>query len=376
MSSARDVASISSQPSSGGRRDERIDFWRGLCLVGMVSWHILDNPSIPTWLSFGIIQSFNFVAEGFILLAGAAVGIVAARAPGGRPPAARFLHRAVQLLLVHYIMAVVLLVGFHAPNAWTSTPDGPFWKVAWSILALEYQPPLGDILSVFVFLFAATPVFLAIQRRFGSRVLFAASLALYVASNLAPQLVSAKWLAAVELNHFGAFDFNTWQLVFVCGILFGQHREPIMARAGGRFWTWLAISLLAFAAVSGYRLQVETHEGWSDRLPEVLLFSRHPLSPARLVYTAMQMLLIGLITVRFWNRFADTWPARTVVLFGQHSLTVFVASVFLDYLLKAAIGGLGDQLPIGLAAWAIEVTALYFVAAYGRRATRRVKPTK
>jgi len=40
----------------------------------MVSWHLLTHPSFPRWLAFGVIQPFNFVAEGFVLLAGASVG--------------------------------------------------------------------------------------------------------------------------------------------------------------------------------------------------------------------------------------------------------------------------------------------------------------
>src|SRR5256885_14174401 len=80
-------------------RDRRIDFWRGLCLFGMVSWTLLTHPSFPRWLAFGVIQPFNFVAEGFVLLAGTAVGLNVARK---RSVPSRHLQRAGAILGVHY----------------------------------------------------------------------------------------------------------------------------------------------------------------------------------------------------------------------------------------------------------------------------------
>ena len=354
------------QPTPG--RDARVDFWRGLCLVGMVSWHILSDfppvecPSYPKWLSFPVIQGFNFVAEGFVLLAGVAVGIVVARRPGKPLRAGRFLRRAVNLLLVHYAVAVVLLLLFHAPNAAGPTPQGSWWQASRAILTLAYQPYLGDILSVFVLLFAATPVFLAVQKAFGSRVLFGLSLAVYLAANLLPASAAANWQAALELNHHGAFDFNSWQFVFVCGMLLGQHHRELIGRVQRSFWPLLAIGCLGFLVAGGYRFTVELGVSWTEGLPGFLRFDRHPLTPPRAVYIALQMFLIALLTIRLWDRLAGLWVVRAIVLFGRNSLVVFVWSILLDYALKAAVGALGWGFPLNLSAWAAALVVLYLVA--------------
>src|SRR5712664_1676323 len=69
------AAATSTSFHSSRRRDERLDFLRGTCIFGMVIWHLLSHDSFPKWFSLPIIQGFNFVAEGFILLAGVGVGL-------------------------------------------------------------------------------------------------------------------------------------------------------------------------------------------------------------------------------------------------------------------------------------------------------------
>ena len=138
-------------------RDDRIDFWRGLCIVGMVSWHLLTHRSYPRGLAFCVIQGFNFVAEGFVFLAGASIGLVAARPGAARDLDARCLRRAVRLLLAHYAVVTALAIPALVDHVGTDRVVA----TAREILTLQYQPYLGDVLTVFVFLFALTPLLLA-----------------------------------------------------------------------------------------------------------------------------------------------------------------------------------------------------------------------
>src|SRR5438876_10439027 len=102
------TASSLASSTTSGQRDLRIDYWRGLCLFGMASWHLLTHPSFPRWLAFAVIQPFNFVAEGFVLLAGAAVGLKIVR---NRSIASAQFRRAGQVLAVHYaLVAFVVLL--------------------------------------------------------------------------------------------------------------------------------------------------------------------------------------------------------------------------------------------------------------------------
>jgi hypothetical protein len=350
-----------------GTRDERIDFWRGLCIVGMVSWHILTHPSHPRVLAFCVIQGFNFVAEGFVFLAGTSIGLVAAR-PGAaaRDLDARCLRRALRLLLAHYAVVTILAI-----PALISGPDaGRPVRVVAGIATLEYQPYLGDVLSVFVFLFALTPPLLAARRALGEGGLLGLSGGVYLATVLLPTFASRRWQAALELNHHGAFDVNSWQLVYVLGILFGGRYATVVAAARGHFRRSFWVALAAFVLISGFRLEVERGGSWAGRLPDWLRFGRHPLSPARLAYIALQIILLGLVTIRHWDRLRDSAAVRIVVSFGRNSLVLFVASIFLDYLFKAAMDRRGGGPPLNVALWLVELGILYAVALWlGRRAS-------
>jgi len=369
------------QPLPPGR-DPRIDFWRGLCVVGMASWHLLTNTAgvepapFPGWLSFPVIQGFNFVAEGFVLVAGLSVGIVVARMPERPIRAAHYAGRALQLLLVHYALVAVVLLGFTPSElpGWFAAQSTP-GKVL-SVLTLQYQPYLADILSVFVFLFLAAPVLLALRRARGDAALVAVSVALYLAANLLPWLATPRWQQALELNSGGAFDFGSWQLVFAVGIVLGGRHPAWIARPAASFRRTLALAAAGFVVAGIYRLGILVGGGISDELRELLL-NRHPLTPIRLVYIALEMFLIALLTVRFWEPLGRLRVVRAVVAVGRHSLTVFSVSVVLDYALKALLGQFGVGFPASLTVWAVDLAALVLLAVLldaWRRARRAARP--
>ena len=123
-------AALSARPP----RDERIDFWRGLCLFGMVSWHLLTHPSFPRMLAFAVIQPFNFVAEGFVLLAGVSVGLKIVRAPY-----APFvlLRRAGAMLLVNYaLVSFVMLLAAAERSLGLTVHLVAMPRTVWKISAL------------------------------------------------------------------------------------------------------------------------------------------------------------------------------------------------------------------------------------------------
>jgi hypothetical protein len=331
----------------------------------MVSWHLLTHPSYPRWLAFGVIQSCNFVAEGFVFLAGASVGLVASRSAFIAPLGLRSIHRALQLLLAHYSVAAVLAIGFPQASRSGITPDlSGVPKLVGDILLLRYQPYLGDVLSLFVFLSAMTPILLALYRATGELGLLCSSLGVYLATVLLPALHSEQWRAALELNRHGAFDVNSWQLVYVLGILFGGRYTTIVTRAWPDLRRYLLMATVVFALLLCCRLSLEHSEFWARRLPSALLFGRHPLGLPRMVYILAQMMLIGLITIRFWDRSKGSRIARVLILFGRNSLVAFVGSIFLDYLLKAMMDTMGWGTPLNVVIWIAELSTLYGLVRY------------
>ncbi len=344
-------------------RDGRIDFWRGLCILGMVSWHLLTHPSYPRWLSFPVIQGFNFVAEGFVLLAGTMIGLKLARSGDGLALSRASVYRAGKILLVHWGMVAALAALFIAsPLFGPPPPRQEPRELAWDVLTLGYQPYLGDILSVFVFLFASVPVWLLLRRPLGDAGLLAVSAAVYAAAMLFPNFCA--------INAGGAFVFNSWQIYFVLGLVFGTCYERVVRSWAAHSGRYLLVLVPLVAAAVAYRMAIKVSPEFASRMPAYLLDERHPLTLFRTAYILGQMLLLAVLTVRYWQNIGRSTVVAWVALVGRHSMAVFIASVFLDYLLKALLNGTGLAFPANLALWGAELAVLTALS-YGLSRPRR-----
>lgn len=230
-------------------RDQRIDFWRGLCVVGMALWHMLSHPSFPRWFSFPLIQGLNFVAEGFVLVSGLCVGMAFSRHSVGSLRIGHYLRRALVILVIHYLVVMVLLAG-----AWAKVIQIPYVAAdflqkslgehLWAVATLNEQFYLADILSVFFFLFLTTPIWLFLLQKAGPGGLWGISLLLYLGT-ISLAWFSPDWHRRLEINSAGAFDWNSWQFVYVTGIILGawyaSWDRVLSARiaqkvVGGPFW--------------------------------------------------------------------------------------------------------------------------------------------
>jgi len=326
-------------------RDERIDFWRGLCIVGMASWHLLTHQSFPQTLAFSVIQPFNFVAEGFVLLAGTAVGL---QFVNGTLSAGRLLRRAGEMLLVNYgligFVVVLSSIEVHSGLPVQARPPGSIWDV----LVLHYQPYLADVLTVFVFLFATAPVFTMVYERWAASGLVLLSAGLFATAHLFP------------LNSQGAFVYNSWQIFFVAGFLLGVHYRALVER---KVSAGLLVSvLLLFVGIAAFRFVAGQDGAATDGWGALYVFSRKPLTIARVTYIGLQLLVIGLFTLRWWPWLARTLAVRSIASLGRFSLHVFVASVILDYLLKLVLDLHAIVFPANLLLWAGELAVLFVLS--------------
>jgi hypothetical protein len=329
----------------------------------MVSWHLLTHPSYPRVLAFAVIQPFNFVAEGFVLLAGVALGLKIARSRWTTPA---LLRRAGSILASHYVLVLFVVALAAAEQRVGLQPQVPALPTdAWAILSLQYQPYLADVLSVFVLLFLASPLFGLIYTRFGGPALLGVSVGIFATARMFP------------INANGAFDFNTWQLVFAAGMLLGAHLDAVLARWTVASAATIAAWILVFVAAAAVRLFIAGPDG--VELPGwrgYLTFSRKPLSIARLVYIGSEMMVIALITAKCWAYVSDWRVISRIAMLGRYSLQVFFSSVVLDYLFKAACTYLGISFPANLLVWMIELAALFALAGLldGRTAARPRRP--
>lgn len=343
---------------SRSNRDERIDFMRGICVLGMVMWHLLTDDCFPKWLSMPLIQSVNFVAEGFVFLAGVSVSIVTHRKKIG---ATTFIKRGLELLLVHYAIVTVLLLLSHLNLISLEKPNG---NTITAVLSLQYQPYLGDVLTVFFFLFCISPLLLKVQTTYGSRFLFALSLITFLAWQ--PQALYPK----LQVNAHGAFDVNTWQLVFVLGLLCGHRTTQLPLSRDFNYFKATAWILISFLLIAAIRLLCIS--GKLTYLPPDT-FGRHPLTAARLIYISLHFLLFSTIIYGLWSHLKSTLMAREIILFGQNSLLLFSISVPLDYIAKQMISSSEHKIIFGVIS-SILVLGVLLSIAHAKKLTHNSLP--
>lgn len=317
----------------------------------MVTWHLLTAECFPRWFSFPIIQSVNFVAEGFVFLAGVAASIVSSK-PGFRY--SRFAQRAVQILFAHYsILACLLILNqFEMINIREANGE-TLSEVTYSILTLKYQPYLADVLTVFVFLFLMAPGFIIFQSKCGRTSLLTMSFFLFILWQ--PWAIGNTF----QLNSHGAFDANTWQFVFCLGIVAGGVRIRFAQYNNLMLWRMFIFFLIVTLTLGALRFL-----SLSQKLSlfSAELYGRHPLTLMRLLFIASQFLLMASATYLTWPKINQSRIAREVVRFGQHSLLVFCVSVPLDYLAKAILEWLDAGLILGTLVLCLVISLLWLTA--------------
>jgi hypothetical protein len=356
-------------------RCNELDAVRGILLLLMALTHL------PTGLNPYADQPLGFVsaAEGFVFLSAFLVGSIYSRQlveRGIETVRSRLWKRARRLYgyhlgLVLFAFTVVaaiahfghsqalhnfLMVFFRAPG-W-ATLSAPF---------LLYQPPLMDILPMYIVFLALTPLLLQFVARRGWWPLLTMSLLLWVAA----QLHIGRWLSGTLVSSgyplpreaWSSFDWFAWQLVWVAGLWLGSGRRSLSlssapqrtaAAAPTRPSIAMAAALAApIAGTAGPTTPTRARAAWWRRgstyallaaigVATVLLFARHHiggfladldvnapvvnkwrLGPLRLANFA----LLGFIVHRLllpalrWLRIAG------LELLGRSSLQVFTSHI-------------------------------------------------
>jgi hypothetical protein len=308
-----------SQARSSRRRDHRLDFWRGLCLIDMVLVHLVYER-----VQFGdslhaIIGSYTrFAAGGYVFISGLGVGaIFLPRAMKDSNRAATYLslwRRSFYVLCVQFISAggFILLDSTRGLR-----PEGAgFWGTIRNILLLREG---GDLLPFYVMMLALAPLFLEILRRSGGAAILAvASLGLFYYGESHP------WAFAIAAHQ--AFPPILWQSVFIAGLVAGKllpRYDELAQRTKISIATvsWIAYSLLFISEFSS-----------NFGLPGLNLgvgFVKVPLSAGEsLRYLTM---VVGIMTATdlLWSWIGSSLASKFAQTLGRKSLPVYVAHVWL-----------------------------------------------
>lgn len=233
--------SLERAPGASGRRDE-LDILRGALLVLMALTHL------PTGLSVYSNQPLGFVsaAEGFVFLSAFLVGSIYSRKlreHGAAYVRDKLLKRAGKLYLAHLglllflftlVAGIAVVTGSVALHNHLSVLFAAPLPAALASPLLLYQPPLLDILPMYVAFLALSPCVLAAAGRRGWGLVLGGSGLLWLCAQLgARRLLFEKVSAAVgfplPLDALGAFDWLAWQLVWIAGLWLGARRAAPVA---------------------------------------------------------------------------------------------------------------------------------------------------
>lgn len=320
-------------PAGISRRDDRIDFLRGIALLIIFIDHVPKNLFEPFTL-----HAFAFcdAAEIFFFISGYVAALVYGRVmvkKGFVPAAKKVWRRAgvvygAQFFLLACVLALVAV--------FLRVDDNFRWifRIQWVFenplayvlpaLTLHYQPGYLDILPAYVVLLALFPLVLAgLNRNFW--YVLVPSFALWLIVQLFGLTL---WTTSGERWFFNPF---AWQFIFVLGALFGH--PALEGRLAFRDNPWLlrgAVVLTAVIAVIQLSATLNTFLWWVPSLrPDAFPIDKTALQPMRLIsFFALALVVRHYLPAR--GTLSRLTLAMPIIRCGRHSLNVFCFGVLLS----------------------------------------------
>lgn len=320
------------------KRDLSLDVLRGIMLVIMAADHF-GEPVFKLLYEFA---GYVTAAEGFVFLSGMLVALVYSRyhTAGGQVLERKVWRRAGVIYGYHLLVLLAVFVFTVATDL-----SGAYWKSfatemqaepvrgLLSGMLLVYQPPMLDILPLYVMLMLAAPFALRLMLQYqgiGVAMVLSGSVILWIAALNGWGRVLLGLLPEMVLVRVGAFDYLAWQLIFVLGLALGYLR-----------FAWQdnppRINKMLFVACLGSVIYLyllrhgHVHQAWLAQYQHI---ARDDIGWLRLLnFLAFVYVIAGL--VRFHRHYGIfkplAWPGRWLAFLGQHSLQVFAYHLVVLY---------------------------------------------
>jgi hypothetical protein len=364
------------------KRFIELDILRGVLLLMMVVNHAPSPLRVFTDQPIGFFST----AEAFVFVSAFLAGLLFQRRTekqGFQAARAATVSRAFRIYRAHLVTLVFTFVagsfflaklpGIHdLLDQYLKNPGAAILAAA----ALVFQPPLMDILPMYVLFSLLTPcVFWAANRWGWKKVLFASVACWIVSQFRVREMFLASFKDASFLNP-GPFDLLSWQLLWVGGLNFGkcvQEKRPIL-QLSERSEALLLILAMTFLGLRWYTIAMQIDPG-----KQLWALDKWHLGPLRVVNFFVTTWVIAklLPALQRWEI-----PLRPFSAVGRNMLPVFCCQICLSLLLVGVIDPRKSHKPFAwllvfaqilsvfLIAWFLEWRVRGNVSGYRREAKR------
>ena len=286
---------------------------------------IMAGVHVPSPLSHALQEPFGFTsaAEGFIFLSACLAGLVFGKSylkNGWMEMSRRVWNRAKLVYIVHLavLVPVALIAWLYArqvaplANHFHDFLLHPLGSLL-LIPLLLHQPPLFDILPLYVVLLLATPFVLVAAKRHGWGLVLSVSFLGWLAAQFPATHFPTNTLLPIR---GGSFNLLAWQFLWFSGVALGEfsRRSEILSQKFRKF----LFATAGVAVLAGLCARHGIIPSASLNPAIYLWMDKWTLGPLRLLnFAAWVVFLVA------WNPRPPAWLMEQTALWGRHSLAVF-----------------------------------------------------
>jgi hypothetical protein len=378
MAPTRPHAAAAATTLPPGKRDPRLDFFRGIGMLIIFTAHMPGN-----WWTLWIPARFGFsdATEIFVFCSGMASAIAFGRVferKGWPMGTARIVFRMWQVYWSHIALFLAVAVSMVWLNSvtWIEEYDYVGFMNLWfffddpssqlpGLMTLTYVPNYFDILPMYLVLLALIPVVVGLKQLAGVKAAAGLIIGLWLLTQFGLMGLPAEpWSDRVWFfNPFG------WGLIFFSGFFLGA--GWIKAPAARPWMLWAAAAFLLVSVPFAY-FRIHQNVEWIAYVrTEVIGFLiaktefglfryLHFIALAYLAVASVGPAGVRLIADGLWGGFV-----RMIMTVGQQSLAIFLMGMYAARLYGAALDHIGingfTMAAANLIGWAMLIVTAYVV---------------